>query len=514
MYYTVNAVEFKVREGTSGRVKVKINGEEIEGKEGVYRKEIRQSGRYVIIVEDKLGNESKYEFYAYIDNVIPRIEVKAYDGEKEYVSGEETTNEIRFEVRATYGESGGRIECREDGREWEEVEEVYTVKTRGKIEFRAVSNSREGEGFLTSEIIEYEVEIKEEDREIEITAEWFIVEGEKEYDGTTYIDRSKITLNKKSPEVIANFEIWDKIEYTARYARAEASDRAEIEIEVWAKENSGIRIVNGVRGVYGRIERKKVRVTLNSGEKMYGESSADYDYTVEGVIDEIGELEFSTNASIDSVPDEEEYRYWLARREYGNYVVENYEEINSYEKGKALEIRKAVIKELANEREEFIGLDTESIQRLKIRFKDVIDGERYHELETSYLSKEDGAYLPTDNISEAGIYKIKLYMPKELESRYELSEELYEIRIKVKEVETTGKPDEGNTDGEETETPKDEEDRTDTDLESKEDGEIGETEEKKTRGYVEVAVVAAAAIGVAGVISIFKSLANKRRKKS
>ncbi|MDE5990584.1 MAG: hypothetical protein K2H36_03250, partial [Clostridia bacterium] len=165
-----------------------------------------------------------------------------------------------------------------------------------------------------------------------------------------------------------------------------------------------------------------------------------YHYVADGVIDEIC-LDFVSNAKPDSLPSENAYRFWLEKSEFGNYTVENFDELNSFEKGAELIIYKAVISQLANNEEDFIGLDTNSVSNLKIKFRDVVDSDILYLLDTSFLNCDNGACLPTDSPSVAGEYKIRLFMPESLKSRYVLDESLFEIKVSIKDADADNLPD-------------------------------------------------------------------------
>ena len=76
-----------------------------------------------------------------------------------------------------------------------------------------------------------------------------------------------------------------------------------------------------------------------SGEGTYGSEQRNYAYEVANAFDDI-DLQFESNADIRSIPDAEDYRFWLKESEYGNYTVENFRDINSYDCGGKLIVNK------------------------------------------------------------------------------------------------------------------------------------------------------------------------------
>ena len=512
-YYTENIAVFSIYDSISGIRSVKINDVEVENVAGNYFVDLPRTGRYVVKAEDIAGNVATYEFYAYIDRVVPTLRVTASDDKGQYISGKISSGSVNIEATATFGESGGTIEYRIDGSEWNVYNDMITISSTSMIEFCAISNTSDGNNFLTSEIIEYQVVIIDGKKEIVVTADWFVVDNVKEYDGTDVV--KGIRLNEKNEVVFENFEIWEYIEFSARFADVNAGDSIEIIIDVWTKENINIKFINQVRNVVGAIKRKKVRVTLDRAESTYGDPSPIYYYDVEGVLDDIS-LDFATNANIYSVPDERDYRFWLADSEFGNYIVENFDELNSYEKGAKLIIHKAVISQLANKEEEFIDLDTDSAADLKINFSDVIDRDVLYTLDVSYLKFQSGAYLPIDSMSVEGVYKIRLFMPKDLQSRYILDESLYEIEISVKEAPNDITPDEPSNDPNVEDKNLDEEEQGNKDHDNdvnNQDIEDGDSNGAiKSYGNIVLAVGATSAFAVA--LGVLKKVAlNKRGKK-
>ncbi|MDE6614145.1 MAG: hypothetical protein K2K24_01415, partial [Clostridia bacterium] len=504
-YYTHNSVTLTVTDNESEVASVRLNGNELKNVDGTYFAEIIKSGKYIVYAQDVAGNISTYEFYAYIDNVSPMLDVRVFDDNGEFVHGNAFSKQVSFDATATFGESGGRIEYRIDGKEWIEYNDILNINKNVIIEFRAVSNSSDGRAFLTSEILEYRL-VGLAKPTVEVTADWFIVDGVKKYDGTDKIN--DIKLNEKSSSLQANFEYRDYIDFAARYATTDAGDNVEIIIDVWTKDNVDFVLVNHAFGVYGVINRKDVMLTLDYAEKTYGDLASEYYYTVDGVLDgdEI-EVEFVSNANVNSVPDENEYRFWLEKSEFGNYSIANFDELNSYEKGGEMIIHKALITQLANDEKDFIDLDTESVADLKIKFKDLIDSEVYHILDI-YFSVEE-ICMSIDKIEVAGTYTLRLTMPENLQSRYELDKSLSEIQIFVGEVEKVSYGDDSSNSSE---SPKEHGSEIGS-MNTYGNDEFGivDNDVKNTYGAVAVAVGVAATSLIA--VAILKRLISKRRLK-
>lgn len=431
-YYRDNAISLKIVDRASGVASVKMNGMDMEMKDGCYVANISVSGNYRIVAIDNMENVLVYTFDALIDDVIPTLSVDAYAGEVKYESGTLVSSDVKFLASAVFGESGGEIQYRLDGGEWQVYKEFLLVKESSLVEFRALSYSCD-DGNLQSAIIVYDTKIKPPTPVLDITADWFCIDKNKEYDATDKI--TNIELNLLNQNVMANFLIVRGLEFSARYSDTNAGENIKIIIDIWTKDNADIIINNLTDGIYGAIFRRKVTVTLISGEGTYGSEQRNYAYEVANAFDDI-DLQFESNADIRSIPDAEDYRFWLKESEYGNYTVENFRDINSYDCGGKLIVNKAVIYKLANDESEFLDLDTQSIANLKFIFTDAIDSSVIHLLDTSYLSAGDGAYLPTDSINEPGTYTIKLYMPDDLKLMYVLDDSLYEIQLKIKEAST------------------------------------------------------------------------------
>ena len=431
-YYRDNAISLKIVDRASGVASVKMNGMDMEMKDGCYVANISVSGNYRIVAIDNMENVLVYTFDALIDDVIPTLSVDAYAGEVKYESGTLVSSDVKFLASAVFGESGGEIQYRLDGGEWQVYKEFLLVKESSLVEFRALSYSCD-DGNLQSAIIVYDTKIKPPTPVLDITADWFCIDKNKEYDATDKI--TNIELNLLNQNVMANFLIVRGLEFSARYSDTNAGENIKIIIDIWTKDNADIIINNLTDGIYGAIFRRKVTVTLISGEGTYGSEQRNYAYEVANAFDDI-DLQFESNADIRSIPDAEDYRFWLKESEYGNYTVENFRDINSYDCGGKLIVNKAVIYKLANDESEFLDLDTQSIANLKFIFTDAIDSSVIHLLDTSYLSAGDGADLPTDSINEPGTYTIKLYMPDDLKLMYVLDDSLYEIQLKIKEAST------------------------------------------------------------------------------
>ncbi|MDE6758437.1 MAG: hypothetical protein K2J89_04060 [Clostridia bacterium] len=439
-YYTQNYASFTISDMTSGIKEVKINSTELTETEGKYFVYLTRTGFYSVEAEDFAGNITRYGFYAYIDDVSPTLNVIATNDNGEYHSGNISPSDVRFEVSASFGESGGIIEYKIGSEDWSIYRDTITISTDVEVEFRARSNTSDGSGFLISETVKYHVFLSSIEKRLIITGDWFEVEGSKVYDGTDNIGDIRIQFDNTSQGVIDNSLLIKYLEFEAHFVDVNAGDRKEIVIDVWAMENTNIRIVNLISDVFGIIKRKQVRVTLNYAESTYGDRSPTYHYVADGVIDEIC-LDFVSNAKPDSLPSENAYRFWLEKSEFGNYTVENFDELNSFEKGAELIVYKAVISQLANNEEDFIGLDTNSVSNLKIKFRDVVDSDILYLLDTSFLNCDNGACLPTDSPSVAGEYKIRLFMPESLKSRYVLDESLFEIKVSIKDADADNLPD-------------------------------------------------------------------------
>lgn len=268
------------------------------------------------------------------------------------------------------------------------------------------------------------------DNIVVVTADWFVIDKVKEYDGTNEFDNERIQFNMQNESVMAYFSFLEYVEFSAYYSQIDAGDDIEIIIDVWEKEDADIIIDNQVRGVLGVIQRRKVTLTLDYAERTYGDTLTKYHYSADNVIDNI-DVDFVSNANIYSLPDEQEYKFWLEESEFGNYSVANFDELNSYENGANLTIHKAIISQLADDIEDVIDLDADSVANLKIKFKDLVENDVEHTLDILYFNSDEGKYLPIDQISVSGEYKLKLVMPENLRSRYLLDERLSELQIRV-----------------------------------------------------------------------------------
>ena len=520
-YYTRNYALFTITDNASGIKSVRVNGIEMTETNGKYFIDLSQTGLYVVEAEDFTGNITIYDFNAYIDSEMPTLRVIATNEDGEYPCGYLSPSDVWFEAEATFGESGGIIEYRIQGEDWMIYNDVVTISLDVAVEFRAVSNTSDGNGYLTSDIITYHVLILGIEKKLVLTGDWFEVIGSKVYDGTDDIGTVEIQFDNENPDVIANIFLLKYLEFDAHFADVNAGDKKEIIIDVWAMENTNIRVINQINDVFGIIERKEVSVKLNYAESTYGDKSPVFNYDVEGVIDEI-RLDFAYNATPNSIPFENEYRFWLEKKEFGNYFVGNFDELNSFEKGAELIIHKAVISQLANSKDDFISLDTNNVTNLQIKFRDVVDNDILHLLETSYLNCDSGASLPTDSPSVAGEYKIRLFIPESLQSRYVLDESLFEIKVSIKEAASDNKPgddtennDSSSSDTTDTNDGSDEENNS-GDKDVNKDGsfiEEGGNNESKMNNYNKILIAAGVAPVSLIAIGIFKRAALKKKIK-
>ena len=408
----------------AGKYSLSIRPIEIDGRKYLYYDE---ESRVIVIAQDDYVTEVR-DYY-----IAPTLDVIAYASDEEYFSGNVSSTIVSFEATANFGDSNGKIEYRIDGKEWIEYNDIIIISNNAIIEFRATLDTGD-EVLLTSEIIVYEVLVLT-DIKLVVTADWFEIDS-KVYDGTNEV--KGIRLNMKSESVIANFAFIQYIEFSAYYSQIDAGDNVEIIIEVWAKDDADIFIDNRTSGAHGIIQRREVILNLDYAEKTYGDSEIEYHYSVINVIDSI-DVDFVSNASIYSIPEEEDYRFWLAESKFGNYSIANFEDLNCYDKGGQLTIHKAVISQIANTEHDFAHLDTDSVKDLQVKFRDVIDGELFHILDIFYFSAEENAYMSVDKIDVEGTYNIKLAIPKELQSRYELDESISEMQISV--AQSDRKPD-------------------------------------------------------------------------
>lgn len=341
----------------------------------------------------------------------PALEVKAYNGDNEYVSGSLAKNYVRFEASATSGE----VEYRVDGGEWERYEEEIKVRQSGKIEFRAVS------GGISGDIIEYEVEI-EVKRKISVTAEWFEVTSTKIYDGTDEV--TYIGWDIES-EAFQSYFLLNDIEYEAHYAQAAAGENIEIIVDVRAKEDAEFEIVNEVVGIKGSISKREIQVNLQECFATYGLSDLTYAYTVDNALDEI-ELEFASNADKNSLPGE--YRYWVSEREYANYIVGNFDEVGSIEGGAKLNISKQVVSEVN------VDVKIDGGNEIEVWFEDAngVIVKYLLGIELELVRGEE--VIQKQEIDEIGLYRLTVRLPEEIARAYELSKDIEKIEVEIYEL--------------------------------------------------------------------------------
>lgn len=266
-----------------------------------------------------------------------------------------------------------------------------------------------------------------------VTADWLEIEDNvKEYDGTDEFDVGKIKWNSKNENVIENLSLLrEAIEIKACYSQINAGEEIEIIIELRTQAEE-IVIDNQVSEVKGTILRKKVNLTLKYAETTYGDTSIEYHYETDNVIDgDSVDIVFCSNISM---PDAQEFRFWIEESEFGNYSIANFDECYGYENGAPVIMHKAVISQLANGEEDFTDLNTQNVKDLQIKFRDVIDYDVFHILDILYYDSVENTYLPIEEINSAGTYKISLSIPKELQLIYELDESLSVMEITVSQV--------------------------------------------------------------------------------
>ena len=75
-YYRDNAISLKIVDRASGVASVKMNGMDMEMKDGCYVANISVSGNYRIVAIDNMENVLVYTFDALIDDVIPTLSVR------------------------------------------------------------------------------------------------------------------------------------------------------------------------------------------------------------------------------------------------------------------------------------------------------------------------------------------------------------------------------------------------------------------------------------------------------
>ncbi|MDE6188875.1 MAG: hypothetical protein K2G37_01140 [Clostridia bacterium] len=370
----------------------------------------------------------------------PALEVKAFEESGEYISGDVASGEVSFVAQAI----GGVVEYRIDGGEWIAYDGDIIIVENSQIEFRAVSY----DGSLVSDIIVYQVIIK---RAPMIVAEqWFNIVANKVYDGTDSV--VSVDLNIEFFDTFQNFMlIKNNLGFSARYAQVDVG-AVDIIIDLWVKDSSKFEIANNSLIIAGTITPKEVLVTLEKSYASYGLTEWKFNYTVENLIgdDEI-DLKFVTDANKYSTPSDS-YRYWLAEKDYGNYKVDNFAELNSYVYGAELEIGKYTITQLL-----FDG-ELSSDNTIKVGFADVNDESAVHLLDVKYELIVDGIVKVKQCIDEVGLYRISVSMPLSLSDRYELGDEIESIELQIDELPKGEAPDDApdDGDGEEVETPPDE----------------------------------------------------------